>query len=471
MNTYRPTSLFYCIMIIALYLAVVFTGYSTPANAQEELVQVEVNKGKMIRLDRNATTVMIANPAVADIQIVSPKMIYVQGRAIGETSLYAMDAGEVPILDATVEVTHNLSKLQRSISDILPTADIQLRTVDGGLVINGFVDSPYESERINSLARSFVGEEQAVVNMLNTAGSDQVTLMVKVAEVSRNELKRFGINLAAAFNPGNIAFSVLQGRTFLDAAGSVLRSGDDNSIVGSFSDGSTVINGILDALEQEGLVSVLAEPSLTTTSGKPADFLAGGEFPIPVVSGDGDVSVDYRPFGISLNFTPTVLSRDKISLTVSPEVSTISQLDSLQLGGVTTFIIPSIQTRRASTTVELGSGQTFAIAGLLKNDRSNNIDKFPVLGDMPVLGGLFRSQEFQNDQTELVILVTPYIVRPVDEKEKIQSPLDGFTPPNDMERILLGKLYREQAVAGEVHLSTDEAAPKLYGEAGFIMEN
>lgn len=435
-----------------------------------ELIQLEVKKGRMVELSRPASTVMIADPSVADIQVVSPRMVYVHAKKIGDTSLYAMDANDGTILDATVEVIHNISKLERAVKQLVPNADVDFKTIDGGLVASGFVDTPAESEQISSLASSFMGKDDKLVNMLSTAGSDQVTLMVKVAEVSRDELKRFGINLAAAVSAGNFAFNLLQGRTFLNAAGAVTRNANDNSIFGRYK-GST---GIIDALEDNGLVTTLAEPSLTTTSGKTANFLAGGEFPIPLVDGDGKVTVEYKPYGISLNFTPTVLSRDKISLTVAPEVSSISASSALQLGTTTTFAIPSIQTRKAQTTVELGSGQTFAIAGLLKNDRSNSIDKFPGLGDMPVLGALFRSHQFQNNQTELVILVTPYVVRPMAEREKVKSPIDGYTPPNDLQRLMIGKLYDEQAPANDdapkVPDAILERAPRLHGDGGFILE-
>lgn len=452
----------------ALVCAALLMAASARAN---DNIQLEINKGQMVRLSRTAATVMVADPSIADIQVVSPRMVYVHAKKIGDTSLYAIDSADDTILDATIEVTHNISKLKRAVARLVPNADVNFNTVDGGLVLGGYVDSPMESENIRTLANTFLGKEDKLVNLMTTAGSDQVTLMVKVAEVSRNELKRFGINLSAALNPGNFAFGLLQGRGFLSAAGAFTRTGTDNSLFGGYSNGNTTVNGILDALESQGLVSVLAEPSLTTTSGKTANFLAGGEFPIPIVSGSGEVSVDYKPFGISLNFTPVVLSKDKISLTVAPEVSSISKVDALNLG-TSSFVIPSLQTRRAETSVELGSGQTFAIAGLLKNDRSNNIDKFPGLGDMPVLGSLFRSHEFQNDQSELVILVTPFIVRPVSDRAKVQSPLDGYVPPTDLERILLGKLYKESGEEDEgsapVPLPAD--APALHGNGGFIVE-
>ncbi len=456
--------------VIAGLMIWLCAGALSSAFAYEDIVNVEMNKGKMIRFERPASSVVVANPAIADIQVISPQMVYVQGKTVGETSIYAMDEHHIEVMDATIEVTHNLSKLNRAVKAMLPNADINFKSTDNGLIIGGYADTPIEVSGIENLAKSFLGDGQAVINLVDTAGSDQVTLMVKVAEVSRSELKRFGINLASAITPGNFLFSMASGRSFVDAAGAVVRNGSDNSLFGNYNTNSTSISGIIDALETNGLVSVLAEPNLTTTSGKAASFLAGGEFPIPTVGAEGDVTIDYKPFGISLDFTPRVLSHDKISLDVAPEVSNFISLDSVPVTGNLQIITPRFETRRASTTVELGSGQTFAIAGLLQNDRSNNVSKFPGLGDLPILGSLFRSTQFQNDQSELVILVTPYIVRPMDKREKAKTPLEGYTPPDDFERLLLGKMYSEQHEADATKVVEISEAPTLHGEVGFILE-
>ncbi len=445
-----------------LLSAVLACTTASIAYAEQQIYRVEVNKGQMVKLNSVASSVLVADPTIADIQVVSPRMVYLHGKKIGETSIYAIDSSDNTVLDASVEVTHNLTRLNRTLKELVPDADVELKSVDGGLVMNGFVDTPMQSDTVKNLVGGFISKDEKLVNMINTAGTDQVTLQVKVAEVSRNELKRFGIHMENLLNTGNFVFSLAQGRDFLEG-GQVLRNNTDSSIYAGYNGGKLNVQSVIDALETQGLVSVLAEPSLTTTSGKTANFLAGGEYPIPLVDGNGGVSVEYKPFGISLNFTPTVLSKDKISLSVAPEVSNISSVNSLTLGNNTAFVIPSIPTRRAQTTVELGSGQTFAIAGLFKNDRSNNIDKFPGLGEVPVLGALFRSQEFQNDQSELVILVTPYLTRPVPEK--MATPLDGYTPPVDLERILQGKLYHEAPAAGNA-----EPAPALHGDGGFMLQ-
>ncbi len=442
-----------------------FCLQTSAAYAEPPVVSIELNKGELVRLSTPAASVMVADPSIADIQVVSPRAVYVHAKAVGETSFLALDKSDERIYEATIEVTHNISKLQRTMKQVVPDADVQFKTVDGGLVIEGFTDTPQESETIHNIASGFLTNGQQVLNMLTTAGSDQVTLKVKVAEVSRNELKRFGINLSSLLTEGNFAFQVLQGRT-TGAVGALTRNGSDNTIGLNWTGRGDSVSGVMDALQEDGLVSVLAEPTLTTTTGKTANFLAGGEVPIPSVDADGAVSVTYRKFGISLDFTPTVLSDGKISLAVTPEVSSISSVNSLQVSSSVNYAVPSLQVRRAQTTVELGSGQSFAIAGLFKNDRNNSIDRFPGLGDVPVLGSLFRSHNFQNDQTELVIIVTPYISHPVRNEQELATPLDGYYPPTDMQRLLLGSLNQEQPLSSEDTLSLGE----IHGNGGFILE-
>lgn len=444
------------------------------------IIKVEVNKGKPVHLSAPAASVAIANPAIADVQVVSPRLLFVNGIGAGETSIMAVDANDNIILQGTVSVSHNLSRFDRAIQDIAPGSQVTATTADGAIILKGKVNSPVEAERMQRLASGFLqSDQQRVINMLDTSGSDQVMLKVRIVELARSELKRFGINWESVLTTGNFIFGLGQGRDFIgntqDAAGNTStfdRSNDgDNSLLLGNRTGSRNINAMIDALEDDGLVTVLAEPNLTTRSGMEASFLAGGEIPIPVPGQNGTVTIEYREFGVSLQFTPIVLSKDKISLTVLPEVSALSQANAITGGDFGT--IPSLTTRRASTTVDLGSGQTFAVAGLLRNDQSNQISKFPFLGDVPVLGALFRSSEYQNNQTELVILVTPYIVHPVDDPDAYATPLDGYKPATDFERIVLGRL------SSPTEKYADSAAPEasmpsaifngVGGEAGFLM--
>lgn len=454
-------------MATILVMLVAYAPHNLAAQVDHlPVLSIELNKGQLINLDVPASSVMIADPEIADIQIVSPKAVFIHARSIGETSFLALDKHDYPIYEATIGVTHNLSKLRRTLKNMVPTADVQFKTVNNGIVLEGYADTPQQSEMIHNLAAGFLGENQQILNMINTAGSDQVTLKVKIAEISRSELERFGINIATLLNQGNFAFQLLQGRA-ITAAGNVVRNSSDNSLFFNWDGGSGgSVDGIIDALETDGFVSILAEPNLTTTSGKAANFLAGGEVPIPVVDGDGALSVTYRQFGISLDFTPTVMSDGKISLRVIPEVSSISSINNLTISSSINYSIPSFQVRRAETTVELGSGQSFAIAGLFSNDRNNSINKFPGLGELPILGALFRSQQFQNDQTELVIIVTPHISKPVRSEAELSTPRDGYYPPTDVQRLLFGSMYQQQDI------TTEEAHElgELHGGGGFILE-
>lgn len=449
--------------IFAVVAAIFFCLAGTPAKAApvsqdflaamgyrgngglEDSVQVEINKGISIRLNAAAASVAVADPAIADVQVISPRMLYVNGRGIGETSIIAVDKNDNVILERTIDVTHNLSRLRRAAAELSPESGVEASSTDNAIILKGKVTSPVMAEQMQRLATSFLhGENQSIINMMDTSSSDQVMLKVRIVEVARSELKRFGINWESMLNSGNFIFGFAEGRDFLEGSTVTRAANGDNSLSIGHNTGSHSINAVIDALETDGLISVLAEPNLTTRSGQPASFLAGGEYPITVVqasTGSAPVaSVEYRQFGVSLQFTPVVLSPDKISLTVLPEVSSLDFANGVEQNG---FTIPALATRRANTTVDLGTGQTFAVAGLLRNDQSSGVNAFPGLGDIPVLGALFRSTEFQNNQTELVILVTPYIVKPVNDPTQLVTPLDGYTPPTDGERILLGRLHGE----------------------------
>jgi pilus assembly protein CpaC len=448
---------------------------SAPAFAESN-IEVEINKGQMVKLPAVATSVVVADPTTADVQVISPTLLFVHGKKVGDTSVYAVDASDNQIYSATVSVTHNLSKLKSAMKRAAPDADINIRSVDGGIMLDGFADSVEQAENLRAIAASFIGEKEKMVNMIKSAGSDQVALKVKIIEMSRNDLKRFGINLQTALTPGGMALQILRGADVeidtggtlngtnieVDRTGLLDRGGSTGSqILTRFDNGK--ITNVIDALEIQGLITTLAEPTLTTTSGKGASFLAGGEFPIPVKGSDGSITVQYKPFGVGLNFTPTVMSRGRISIDVAPEVSSINFDNPIEVDGIRN---PILLTRKAQSTVELGSGDTFMMAGLLKNEGSNVVNKFPGLGDLPVLGALFRSTEYQNNQTELVILVTPYLVKPISDPSKVQTPLDGYVPPNDLQRMMLGSLYQQQPAAKK----DERSMPQLHGKGGFIYE-
>lgn len=457
-------------------LLIYLTFVASPLHAEAN-IQIEINKGQMIKLSSAAASVVVSDPTTADVQVVSPTLLFVHGKKVGDTSIYVVDNADTQIYSATVSVTHNLSKLRSAMKRISPQSNVVVRTVDGGIMLDGNASSVEEAENLRSIAAAFIGEKEKMVNMIKSAGSDQVALKVKIVEMQRNDLKRLGINLQTVLTPGGMTLQLLRGAdieidtdgklngsvTEVDRGGLLDRGGNTSSQILTRFDGGKVTN-VIDALEIQGLVSILAEPTLTTTSGKNASFLAGGEFPIPVKGSDGSITVQYKPFGVGLNFTPTVLSRERISIDVAPEVSSISFDNPIEVDGIKN---PILLTRKAQSTVELGSGDTFMLAGLLKNEGSNNVNKFPGLGDLPVIGALFRSTEFQNNQTELVILVTPYLVHPISNPKAVQTPLDGYVPPTDLQRLLYGSLYQQQPATDK---KIEKDMPDLHGKGGFIYE-
>jgi pilus assembly protein CpaC len=453
---------------------------ATPAsgqNAPEMLgtdgtIKIEVRKGQVIRLQRPAATVFVADPEIADVQAQSPSIVYLFGRRAGSTSLYAVDENDQILLRTMVVVEHNLPGLRQAIDQLAPNSQILASTVDGSIVLDGTVDTPVEAQELRELGERFLGEDEALLYRVRVAASTQVHLRVRVAEVSRQVIKEFGINWETVFETGDLLFGFATGRPAFGAAGSIFRGPSNASggvpdlLFSSFTPGDNVVNTAIDALAQEGLVNVLAEPNLTALSGETASFLAGGEFPIPVATGDdNDIEIEFKEFGIQLAFTPTVLSGNRISLRVRPEVSELSQDGAIEINGLT---IPALKTRRAETTIELGSGQSFAIGGLLSSDVQNAVSKTPGIGDLPVLGTLFRSTAFRRDETELVIIVTPYLVRPVDEPV-LAIPNDGLKAPNDIERILEGRLHAAQLHPGRGGPEGPQGQ-RLTGPIGFVLE-
>ena len=438
-------------------------AFVSSANALE----IGVGKGQIINLSRPAAHVFVANPDVADIDVRSPNYIYIYGLKTGETSLHALDANSNQIIEVNIVVTQNLSTITKVIKEVVPSSKVKFTSAGASLVMQGEVDTPEDAQKVLSIVTASLDTTNRLVNMLKVRGSDQVMLKVRVAEVSRSTMKNLGVNLQNVFNSGSLAVRLLTGRVFTDpATGLFIPNGDSLSATGRTGDFD--LTGVIDALETQGLVKTLAEPNMTAKSGESATFLAGGEYPIPVPQQNGVTTIEYKEYGVSLNFTPTVLSNNKINLKVNPEVS------SLTASSVTiqNNAIPTLITRRTSTTVELGSGESFAIAGLLSNDSNNNVNKFPWLGDIPILGALFKSTDFQSDESELVIIVTPYIVHGARESDKLLTPTDGMEESNDFQRFLLGKSYEEKA-PGRAASGPNEgtmAKYKLNGDAGYMLE-
>jgi len=444
---------------------------ATPAAAQSraarpsETLTLSQNTGTLVRLSSPMSDVFVANEAIADVQVRSSTQLYVFGKSSGETTVYATGPNGRVVYAANVRVGTNAGSVGEMLHLAMPEANIQATPMNNLVLLTGTVASPNDVEEAQRLVQAYVGEGTQVVSRIRSATPLQVSLKVKIAEVNRSLVKEIGINLLASGDN----FSVMQGEgIFLPQAGTVPDAGKDatGQIIRAIT-GTTIglrksLLGLdlisrLQLSEADGLVTTLAEPTLTALSGETASFLAGGEFPVPISTSLGSVTVEYKQYGVGLAFTPIVLADGRISMRVRPEVSELSNEGSVKLGD---FVIPALVTRRAETTVELGSGQSFMIAGLLRNTNANDINKAPFLGDLPILGALFRSTKYRRAETELVIIVTPYLVRPVSNQ--LALPTDGYRAPASGDMVLEGQTYR--GVSGP-RPSAPAPAPAMKGAA------
>ena len=429
-------------------------------------VVLSIGRGQLVTTAGTMADVFVANDAVADVEVKSSRQLYVFGKAGGETTVYASNAAGDIVWSANVRVGSNIDSVDQMLKLAMPDAKIGVATMGTGTyLLTGTVASPEDAAEAERLVQAFVGGKTGdanIVSRIKTATPLQVNLQVRFAEVSRSMVKNLSVNIKSIDGTGGFKFGIGQGRTGFAptfwsgramGVGATVSQYAIDPITGNVAlvpgtsvvptdVGSTIAGagrflgldllGALDAGEQIGLVTTLAQPNLTALSGETADFLAGGEFPIPLSQGLGTTTIEYKKFGVSLAYTPTVLGNGRISLRVRPEVSELSSEGAIVLNG---FSIPALTVRRTETTVELGSGQSFMIAGLMKNMTQNAIKKMPGAGDLPILGSLFRSTSFQKGETELVIVVTPYLVQPVDAKD-IKLPTDGYSAPNELQRIL-----------------------------------
>ncbi len=433
--------------LASMIAATAFTALTaTPAAAQARVekpsneIVLSIGRGQLISLPSGISDLFIANEGIADVQVKSNRQLYVFGKSTGETTLYASNASGAIVYSATVRVGANLDSVDQMLGLAMPNAKINVNTMNGVVLLTGTVAAPEDGAEAERLVQAFVGDDTQVMSRLRTATPLQVNLQVRVAEVSRTLVKAMDGNFTTVDQTGGFGFGAIRGRdavVFDTNTGSATINGQS---------GQTTIAAIaslfgldlglaFDLGEQAGLITTLSQPNLTALSGETADFLAGGEFPIPISQGLGTTTVEYRNFGISLSYTPTVLANGRISMRVSPEVSELSSAGAVSLNG---FEIPGLTIRRAETTVELGSGQSMMIAGLLSNNSQNSVDKTPVLGDIPVLGNLFKSRSYRRGETELVIIVTPYLVKPINAND-IVLPTDGYRAPNDAQQLLLNQ--------------------------------
>ena len=476
------TSLIRTSLLIATILAfgLAATGRSPAADPRTQAIQVTasdtgaqfvplgIGKSVVIDLPRDAKDVLVADPKIANAVIRSARRAYIIGATVGQTNVFFFDAEGRQIAGLDIAVTRDLNGLRAALKQALPGLAIQAEGLGGGVVLTGNVASPLESQTAFDIASRLVDDGRKVVNAIVIHGRDQVMLKVTVAEVQRDVIKQLGIDVSGSIGSGTSVLSFNNTNPF-PVYGQTLHP---NNLTGAYKN----INATLRAMERAGVIRTLAEPNLTAISGESSNFLAGGEFPVPVgyscdpVTRNCQYQIQFKKFGVGLNFTPVVLGEGRISLKVMTEVSELSTDNQLVLtqsigaNETTSLTVPSIRTRRAETTVEIPSGGALAMAGMIQEQTKQQINGIPGLMQLPVLGQLFRSRDFINRQTELMVIVTPYIVRAVAQKD-LSKPDDGFANPSDPSTILLGRLSRIYGVPGKA-----DARQTYRGNVGFILD-
>ena len=448
---------------------------STNSPLASDLV-LPLYKSGILELERTPSRVSIGNPGIADIVIFRSSQVHVLGKALGSTNVVFWDTEDRIFATVNIEVTHDLNSLKQKLFTMLPTEEINVFSAQENIVLNGKLTSATNVDAALKVAESYLpecissessvtgqsGNEAAnnaeacqkaeVINLMSVVGSQQIMLEVKVAEISRTVTKNIDSNLSifnlsgqlgAAFVTGGGAFAGLSSNSpvlaplsgeFIPNAPAITEQG----LFFSDLSGDNPFRGALEISKSNGLVKILAEPNLTTLTGKKADFLSGGEFPIPVATDDG-ITIEFKEFGIEVEFLPTILDSQRISLDLDISVSQISNQNAQTIQGGATFFVPALSTRSIASTVELSNGQTMGIAGLIQDDISEVFNRIPGLGDIPIFGNLFGSKEFQSGQTELVIFVTPHFAKPISP-DKIKLPTDSFVAPNDIEFYVLGRM-------------------------------
>lgn len=430
-----------------------------------------VGKSAIIDLPRDVKDVLVADPKIANAVIRSPQRAYVIGSAVGQTNVVFFDADGQQIAAYDIAIKRDLNGVRAALKQLLPGAAIQAEGIGDSVMLTGSVSTPIEAQQAGDVVTRLVGGADKVLNSIVVKGRDQVMLKVTVAEVQRNIIKQLGIDLSANMNYGTAVVNFNNANPFTANSGPLT----SNSLVAAAVNraGIPTVTATLRAMESAGVVHTLAEPNLSAISGESATFISGGEFPIPTgvtcqtttggAIGNCVQTVSFKKFGISLNFTPVVMTEGKISLRVMTEVSEVSLENALQ-GGVGGTTIPSIKTRRAETTVEIPSGGSLAMAGLIQEQTKQAVNGMPGIDQIPVLGQLFRSQDFVKNQTELMVIVTPYVVRAVAQKE-LSRPDDGFAPASDAQSALFGQIARIYGVPARV-----EPVANYQANFGFIID-
>lgn len=478
-------------VLLAAFLAGAMAAFSPSSRAAAPqlvpapgtTIDIEVGKGRLLRLERPASSVFIADPDVADVQVKSPTLIYIFGKASGKTTLFAVGDHDEVVLNTNLLVRYDVTRVSQAIHELSPRSAVSVTTADDAVVISGTVYSAAEGDDIRRIAAHFIPNEKQLLDKMKIDAPNQINLRVRFAEVSRDVVKQFGIDWANVVSAGAFKIGLMTytgggalapvvatvptiGSAYNVGQQTLVGSAVNNNIFSAVNNNNVKINSLISALDNHGLVTILAEPNLSALSGEPAKFLAGGEFPVPVPAGNGTVGIDWKSYGISLSFVGTIAANDRLSLHVAPEVSQLSTQGETTIDGST---IPSLTTRRAETTLELASGQSFVIAGLLQNNISQQINKFPALGDIPVLGQLFRSEAFQRDESELVIIVTPYIVHPIASASQALTPNEGNVLPSDAQSIVSAPEFQPVAQP-RATAPLGQSGSTLVGPVGFSLE-
>jgi pilus assembly protein CpaC len=498
---------------LTLYL-VLAVGIAGTAMAQDDRDRIErtpeptaelevpLYKSRVLSLPTSIKRISVGSPDIADLLLLRSTELYVLGKDLGTTNVLLWDADDILVAVVSVEVTHDLEGLKKKLHDLMPNEAIEVRAAQRSIVLSGTVSSPANVSAAVAIAKGYLaeagtaketevfdqsqgGESGEVINLLQVGGAQQVMLEVKVAEISRRELRKFDMRFNTILNSsrwttgavnGGASFPDVRFNPDLDANGQVIPGtggrrpvfdGDapwgpavdefapndlfieDKGLFASLLTNDFLLNLTLEAAKENGLAKILAEPNLTTLSGQEAKFLSGGEFPIPVPQGDETVTIEFKEFGVGVGFLPVVLGDGRINMVLNVSVSELTNASNVQVsstGSSTSFLVPSLSKRSTNTTVELKDGQTIGIAGLLNENMREVINKFPGLGDIPILGHLFRSQEYVKGETELVILVTPHLAKPI-APDKIKLPTDSFVEPSDADFYFWGRL--EGAASGE----------------------
>jgi len=460
LNKKKTASFIFIVPVLLIFFASSWAAGSVlPETREPRKLELVSGKSIILRTSEPIKRISVGVPMIADFVIISPHEIYILGNITGITTLTLWQNKKIfAIYD--LEVVYDISRLKQKLQEVLPNEkNLRVFATQDSITLSGTVSSTANLSQAVALADAYAGyvikveeqedskvegkvtkikwarEARKVCNFLEVGGVHQVMLEVRVAEMSKSVINNLGINFSYA-RGGDVGLSLLGGLTELDELTDttldLLVSPAVNALF-RFHKGGATWTGFVDALKKDGLVKILAEPTLIALSGQTANFLAGGEYPVPIPSQDG-IAIEFKAFGVALSFTPTVLSEDKISIKVAPEVSELDFSIALEVGGYT---VPGLSTRRAMTVVELADGQSFAIAGLLKETVRDSMSKFPLLGDIPVLGALFRSRAFQKNETELIIIVTPHLVKPLDSAKQT-LPTDFYIEPDDTEIYLLG---------------------------------